>query len=381
MVQAAAASREAQDKIDRLMRLDKQQLRQRLKGFIRKIQQNPSRSARILQSDYAILRLRFNALLDQLDIFADVLSQRSEHEVGIWMAGLDRLAKDALHVKGQPFRIPPLMCYLDRGHGAAIRRARTRLPGGNSNPVAIIRVPRERMVSSSIASSLIHETGHQGAALLELIPSLRLDLNKQMQMDRTNATYWKMLDRWISEILSDFWAVAVLGISATRGLIGVVSLPRYFVFRMRLDDPHPFPWIRVKISCAIGKVLYPDPQWQKLERLWQTLYSLEGLNADKRLTIKKLESILPAFVQLLIQHRPKSLKGIALQSIFPLKIRQPARLRRHWKMCKSKPDTIYGFRPAMVFALVGQARADNQITPEEEYTLLSKMLYRWALKN
>ncbi len=55
----------------------------------------------------------------------------------------------------------------------AIRRARTRLPGGGDNPVAIIRLPRERMVGSGIASSLIHEVGHQGAALLDLVNSLR----------------------------------------------------------------------------------------------------------------------------------------------------------------------------------------------------------------
>ena len=60
------------------------------------------------------------------------------------------------------------MCYLDRGHGAAIRRARARLPGGGMSPVAIIRVPRERMVGAGIASSLVHEVGHQAAALLDL---------------------------------------------------------------------------------------------------------------------------------------------------------------------------------------------------------------------
>ena len=37
------------------------------------------------------------------------------------------------------------------------------------NPVAIIRVPRERMVGHGIASSLVHEVGHQGAALLGLV--------------------------------------------------------------------------------------------------------------------------------------------------------------------------------------------------------------------
>src|SRR5690606_31545589 len=115
----------------------------------------------------------FNAILSQVDIFADVLTQRSEHETGVWLRGIDEFAFDALVIPGNRFEAPRLVCYLDRGHGAAIRRARTRLPGGSSNPVAVIRVPRERMVGGSgIGSSVAHEVGHQGAALLDLVNSL-----------------------------------------------------------------------------------------------------------------------------------------------------------------------------------------------------------------
>jgi hypothetical protein len=70
-------------------------------------------------------------------------------------------------------RAAAVICYLARGPGAAIRRARTRLPGGAPNRVAIIRVQRERTVGHGLASSLIHEVGHQGAALLCLVESLR----------------------------------------------------------------------------------------------------------------------------------------------------------------------------------------------------------------
>jgi hypothetical protein len=37
-------------------------------------------------------------------------------------------------------------------------------------------VPRERMVGSGVASSLVHEVGHQAAALLDLTNSLRPSL-------------------------------------------------------------------------------------------------------------------------------------------------------------------------------------------------------------
>ena len=44
----------------------------------------------------------------------------------------------------------------------------------------------------------------------------------------------------------------VLEPSAGTGLMAVVSLPRPFVFRLDMEDPHPFPWIRVKLSIAMG---------------------------------------------------------------------------------------------------------------------------------
>ena len=79
--------------------------------------------------------------------------------------------------EGEPVTVPTFLARLhpdDRDCiGAAIRRARTRLPGGGENPVAIVRVPRERMVGTGIASSLVHEVGHQAAALLDLVNSLR----------------------------------------------------------------------------------------------------------------------------------------------------------------------------------------------------------------
>src|SRR5262249_1392251 len=150
------------------------------------------------------------------------------------------------------------------GPGASIRRARTRLPGGHANPVAIIRMPRERMIGSGIASSLVHEVGHQAAALMGLVPSLRLVLQGLQRGGGAERDLWAIWERWISEIVADFWSIARVGIAATLGLMGVVSLPRSFVFRLDLDDPHPMPWLRVKLSTAMGQALYPHPQWGRL---------------------------------------------------------------------------------------------------------------------
>jgi hypothetical protein len=332
------------------------------------------------QRRLSILRLKFNAVLTQFDIFADALVQRSEHENGVWLAGLDLFAADALTLPGGYFEMPPMVVYLDRGHGAAIRRARTRLPGGGENPVAIIRIPRERMVGSGIASSLVHEVGHQGAALLGLINSMRGAL--QDEKEKSPAEHlmaWDLWQRWISEILADFWSVAKIGVAATQGLIGVVSLPRAFVFRINVDDPHPVPWIRVKLSTVMGQALYPNSQWEKLSRLWDTFYPKAGLEEQKLHIIRILEETMPRFVTLLVDHRPKLLGGKSLRQVFSLAERRPERLSALYERWRFSSSKMKEASPVLVFAVLGQAKQDGKLAPAAEGRIVAKLLTQWAL--
>jgi hypothetical protein len=379
MVTAAAIPYQAQKGIYELIREGKRRLGQKVRLFIQKMKTVGKLPIEKCQAAYSVLKLQFNALLDEFEVFADVVAQRSEHNTGVWIAGLDTLAEDALGTIRQFSELPPVICYLDRGHGAAIRRARTRLAAGDENPVAVIKIPRERMVASGIGSSLIHEVGHQVSALLDLIPSIKPFLQEFADKDLANREAWLLLSRWISEILSDCWSVSLLGISATTGLISVVSLPRYFIFRLVPDDPHPFPWIRVKISVAFGKLLYPEVQWERLEKLWETMYPVTGLKPHPRRVIKKLESILDPFTRLILSHRPAKLKGLSIRDIVPVGERSPDQLRSYFRQWQTNQQLMSKQPPSLVFAVVGQARADNSITPFAENRLLSKMLRHWAL--
>ncbi|MDM0018910.1 hypothetical protein [Variovorax saccharolyticus] len=378
MLPAAALQPGAQAATERYLVAGRREMRAMVLGFLAWLHgaQAQQASAAEAQRRFTILRLKFNAVLTQFDLFNDVISQRSEHDTGVWLCGLDIVAADALALPGY-YEVPPLMCYLDRGVGAAIRRARTRLPGGGESPVAVIRVPRERMVGSGIASSLIHEVGHQASALLDLANSLR-PLLQGMQRGGGNA--WRLFERWIGEILSDFWSCARLGIAATMGLMGVVSLPRAFMFRLNLDDPHPVPWIRVRLSCAMGQAMYPHPQWARLAALWDAYYPLDGLDSGTRRLFDELLAAMPGFVGLLVDHRPRSLRGRSLKEALGVADRQPAQLAATFRTWRGAPAALYRAPPTLVFAVLGQARANGQITPEEESHLFAKLLTHWALR-
>jgi hypothetical protein len=382
MVPAAAISPRALVAIERYLAKGRRELRARVNAYLSWLSTPEARATppRVLQQRFTFLRLRFNVVLTQFDIFADVLSQRSERDSGLALSGLDVVAADALALPGH-YSAPPLICYLDRGHGAAIRRERTRLPGGGENPVAVIRVPRERMVSSGIASSLIHEVGHQAASLLDLVRSLRPQLRARAHAADPDALAWPHWERWISEILADFWSVARLGVTSTMGLIGVMSLPRVFVFRLNPEDPHPIPWVRVKLSCAMGRALFPHPQWGEIERLWHSFYPVAGLAPDLRALLTIIERTMPDFVDLLATHRPASLRGRTLAEVMDLPARQPARLAEHYRAWRVRPGLMRETAPALAFAVIGQARADGQIGPEDESRTLVDLLGYWALSS
>jgi hypothetical protein len=380
MVLAASILPAAQIAIERFLAKGRRELKQRVQGFLSWLHgEGRQASPDETQRRFVFLKLRFNAVLSQLELFHQVISQRSENEQGVWLSGLDVVAADALALP-EHYEAPPVICYLDRGIGGAIRRARTRMPGGGENPVAVIRIPRERMIGSGIASSLVHETGHQAAALLGLVPSLRQVLRAKQQASR-EPLVWRLWERWISEIVSDFWAVARVGVASTLGLIGVVSLPRPFVFRVNVDDPHPTPWIRVKLSCAIGDGVYPHPQWGRVAGLWESYYPTGGLDDERRALLARLQESLPEFVSILINHRPKTLRGRSLGEAMNVEQRAPHRLAALFGAWNKVPHQMYRAPPLLVFAVLGQARADGSMTPEDESDLLAKLLSFWAMRS
>jgi hypothetical protein len=374
MMPAAAAQPAAQRAIEVSLHRDRRRVIAQLRWFLGWLATPSARRApgAELQGRLTAVRLGFQDALNNYDLFVDALTQRSERDTGLWLAGLDIAAEDAL-AWPRYYEAPPVLCYLDRGPGAAIRRARTRLPGGGSSPVALIQIPRERMIGSGVAASLAHETGHQAAALLGLVESLRAEI---AALDDDVAPLWH---RWISEIVADLWAVAKLGPTATLGLIGVLSLPPYFVFRISAQDPHPPPWLRVKLSLAFGHALYPDTQWAEIDALWDELYPLAHASAGERQRLRTLVSAIPDLRDRVLDHRPAALSPARLGEALLLADRAPARLRLAFRR-RGWIRALAHLRPGHALAIIGQARWARAISPERERRAVSQLLASLAIR-
>ena len=302
------------------------------------------------QRRFTVIRLAFNDVLAQFDLFTEAVTQRSEHRTGVWLSGLDMLAADALRLPGGFFDTPPVICYLARGPGAAIRRARTRLPGGGENPVALIRVPRERMVGHGIASSLVHEVGHQAAALLVAgrvaAPGAAGRASARCRRAGRRGVCWH---RWISEIVADVWSVAKLGIGATLGLdrggqpAAVVRVPA----RRRGPAPDPVDpgsaQLRLRRTRSIR--IHSGQGWPTL---WTELYPPARARGDAQPRWTSCATRYRRSSGSLLGHRPPALRGarlgdalclpdrrrIALLAALRGLARRPARMfatpRRRW---------------------------------------------------
>lgn len=377
MLPAAALSPAALIAIERFLVGGRIELRDQVRAYLRWLDgEGRNAPAAEMQRRFTIVRLRFNDVLTHFDLFSEVVTQRSESETGVWLSGLDVFAADALTLPEPLFEPAQVVCLLVRGPGAAVRRARTRLPGGGDNPVAIVRVPRERMVGTGLAASLVHEVGHEAAARLGLVESLRPVLQAQ------RGEPWALWARTVSEVVPDLWAVGKLGIGATLGLIGVVSMPGWFVFRVSASDPHPNAWIRVRLSCALGDALHPHPQWRELSDLWgRALYPLDDLEQSQRQLLKALDRSIPAFVELLLSHQPPSLHGASLGEVLTFEERSPARLATSYRAWRARRDRLREAPPSLAFAVLGQGRALGLLDARDEARTVGNLLTYWALRS
>jgi hypothetical protein len=369
MTVAAQPKGSVMHRIDQYMLEQKRVLGEALQEVRLRFEHDPTMSIDQKHQESVRLKLHFNQVLEQFDIFADGLTQRTEQTHDLWLSGLDVAANDALWYPDSRSKTE-LMTYLDRGLGAAIRRAKTRLPGGGENPVAMVRIPRERMVGIGIAGSLFHEVGHQASHDLDLLTRFKQRLTSARGLDPVRSVWIQ----WRSEILSDFWAIARLGVTATLGLMSVLALPNSMVYRPHGNQPHPIPWIRMMLSFEMGEQIYPDPQWQILKQSWLSRYPLKQSN--DRPFYQQLLNTMPVFVEQLLSLKIQASEKPLIESS-GFRAPMPEQLRR-W-MSMHSDHSLFNLSPTKALAVIGQARADGVINSEKETLWVHRLLQHWAL--
>jgi hypothetical protein len=97
--------------------------------------------------------------------------------------------------------------------------------------------------------------------------------------------------------------------------------------------------------------------------------------------VNQLEAGIPEFINLLIHHQPRSLHGQSLIEVMDTANRQPDRLNAYFEHWQRTPAAMYRAAPTLVFAVIGQARSDGRMSPEQESAILAKLLTHWAIRS
>src|SRR3972149_10461097 len=103
MVPAAGLSQAAQIAIERYLVEGRGELRRMVNNYIRWLNEPEGHNATPTEAQrrFTFLRMRFNVVLSQFDLFAAVLTQHSEQDNGVWLSGLDAVSADALNLHGK----------------------------------------------------------------------------------------------------------------------------------------------------------------------------------------------------------------------------------------------------------------------------------------
>jgi hypothetical protein len=75
------------------------------------------------------------------------------------------------------------------------------------------------------------------------------------------------------------------------------------------------------------------------------------------------------------------LNGASLREALRISERRPEQLQDFFKAWRASPALMQRASPVMVFAVIGQARAEGVLSPEQESRILTRMLNFWALRS
>ncbi len=258
-------------------------------------------------------RRRYLRIETALDFYADAINTRTNPEIATLLQACDRLARhsmlEVLDQLGKP--TPLVLTYLDKGLGASILKAGLRLwDGSTENPAAAIKIVRHNLY---FPTSLIHETGHQVASIAGWNEELADALERGLSEASTKvAEVWS---GWASEIAGDAFAFIHTGYASIVGLHDVIAEDDPFVFRYRVDDPHPINYIRVLLGIEMCRKFFGNGPWNGLAWVWIRKYPLKNARPRVRILIQKSLPLLPKAVDIILRQPMRAFGGRSITSL------------------------------------------------------------------
>jgi hypothetical protein len=313
------------------------------------IRQSLAGSCDQLLREFAVVRARFNAArsmqaLDEVagdivafreaymrvetlvDFYGDAINSRTSPELGSKLRAFDYIAGLSMQRMLKPLnqKTPPVMTYLDKGIGASILRAGLRLwDGGTMSPVAAVKVTFH---NQDRPTAIVHETGHQVAAILNWNDELTRTFERQLASE--GAEVARIWASWATEVAADAYGFANVGFAAVAALSDVVSGSPSQVFNYNPAGVHPISYLRVLLGFAMARRMYGYGLWDDLERAWRMRYALALAPATLKPMLEALEKAIPKVVELSLLAPMQAFGGKSLAACIDPALVSPTALAR-----------------------------------------------------
>ncbi len=272
-----------------------------------------------LLRDHAVVRAQFNAARSLADLdrvadaivdfrarygrvemlvhfYGDAINSRTSTDLGARLRAFDYVAGQSMRRMLEPMRIPtpPVLTYLSKGLGASILRAGLRLwDGGTISPVAAVSITFH---NQERPTAIVHETGHQVAALLGWNEELASRLEQTLAPSGPEVA--RIWGRWASEVAADAYGFVNVGFAAVAALSDVVGGSPSQVFAYNPAGVHPISYLRVLLGYAMARRIYGRGVWDDLEFAWRVRYARELQPEAVRPLLAALERTIPDVVEL-----------------------------------------------------------------------------------
>jgi hypothetical protein len=241
--------------------------------------------------------------------------------------------------------------------------------GNYKMPVAMVRVPRERVIHPFLGASLLHEIGHQVIVDTDIYQLVLKNLQ-----EISPSPIWLI---WLNEILADAWALSHLGVVGNRGTIHVMTRKPAQVFRLNESDPHPCGYLRVLIGIHLNGVLYPNSQWNQLANEWKGVYNLKKATSRQQRFILQREKEIPQVIHKILMTDLGN--GRRLKSILAQPLLQVNKLREIYQKVKINGLECPCSHFFQKYAVMGQAMHDGKISLSENIEFLIKHIQNGKL--
>ena len=246
-----------------------------------------------------------------IDFFADALATRASPRTGALLRACDHIATRSMAEVLAPLgrQVPSALVFLEKGPGAAILRGGLILNDGlTPNPVAAIRITRHNLLR---ATALIHEAGHQVAAMLGWVPELAARIRALPFADEARSAWAS----WASEIAADAFALAHTGFASLLALRDVVDGDHAAAFQFIPGDPHPIPYLRVELSAAVLRRAYGAGPWDETIAEWRRAHPLHAAPHDVAALARASAPLLPGVADAMLWSRYPAFGGRALSEV------------------------------------------------------------------